>query len=351
MKSFSRWSWLGVTLLLSLAAQGAPSPYYFTSRSTAPVVTTRCCAGIDTRLPAASADQPDVTAAIDRNRSHWRRNALLGGYVLGVGVYGFYSWWDKDVQRNRITESGDVVTETVPNRTSDFHVSDEGWFGKDTPNGGADKLGHAFSFYVSTRLMTRALEWAGEERDRAIWTAGLTSAGVSLAVEIMDGYTLEYGFSREDLIMNLAGIGTGMLLEYYPAWDDAIDLRWQYWPSDDARKYGETDPIADYSGQTYLLVAKASGIPRLRDHRWLKYLEFQVGYGSRGYQPTPGPFAPDQPEKSRNFYYGIGLNLSEVLDATVFKGSGSRTQRITDTALEYLQVPGTNLLVEHNIDP
>jgi len=292
----------------------------------------------------------DYSLDISDSDRRFRTRALVGGYAVAAGLYGYYAWWGKDVQRNVVNEDGTVTTETLPNRTSDFHFSDEGWFGKDSVAGGADKLGHAFSFYVSTRLLAKTLdEWAGQPRADAIRIAALTSAAVSLAIEVFDGYSLEYGFSPSDMAMNLVGIGAGMLLETYPQLDRLIDLRLQYWPSSDSRKYGQTNPGNDYSGQTYLFVLKASGLPELQGNPWLRYLELQFGYGSRGYAPHPGPYAPDQPVKERNLYVGVGLNLSELLTSTFMK-TPSVTRRITEGVLEYLQVPGTNWLYEIKLD-
>lgn len=308
-----------------------------------------CCSlaqGADDDAPAEAA----TTGAVSDADPRFRTKALLGGYAAGVALYGYFSWWGKDVQRHIVNEDGSVTVETMPNRTSDFHRSDEGWFGEDSVAGGADKLGHAFAFYASTRLLTAALnEWAGQPRADAILLAAVTSGAVSLAIEVFDGYSVEYGFSTADMVMNVLGIGAGMLLETYPRLDELIDFRLQYWPSSDSRKYGQTNPGNDYSGQTYLLVFKASGVPELQRNPWLRYVELQFGYGSRGYSPHPGPFAPEQPVKERNLYFGIGLNLTEVLRRTVFK-EPSTTRRVTEGFLEYLQVPGTNLLYEHKLD-
>lgn len=307
-----------------------------------------CCAPADAgRLDPAVGGS---ARASPRKESPWRSRALLAGYAGAVGVYGYLSWWNKDVQRHVVQPDGSVTTETFRNRTSHFRMGNEGWFGRNTVAGGADKLGHAYAFYVSTRLLGSALEqWAGQPREASIVTAGLTSAAVSLAVEVLDGYTLEYGFSAADLAMNLLGVGAGMLLESSPRWDQLIDLRWKYWRSADAKWLGERDPIGDYSGHTYLLVLKASGVPQFRSKPWLRFLELHVGYGSRGYAPHPGPFAPVQPRPHRNLYFGIGLNLAELLGATVLDRP-SRTRRIAETAFEYLQVPGTHVLLRHGLD-
>ena len=255
----------------------------------------------------------------------YRTGLLISGLALATTAYGVTSWW------------GDS--------SSQFRVRHEGWFGEDSPNGGADKLGHGFSFYLSTRLLSKGFQWAGHDSRKAAQLAGLTSAALSIGVEIMDGFTNQYGFSPEDVAMNLLGIGAGVFLESHPKLDRLFDIRVQYWPSDDARRLNDYDPVADYSGQTYLLVTKASGIPMLNKNKYLRYLELAVGYGTRGYQPTDG--TGTQPTE-RNIYYGISVNLSQLLNDTILK-SNTTTRKITNSVLEYVQVPGTALLFKHSL--
>ncbi|MDM8564726.1 DUF2279 domain-containing protein [Candidatus Halobeggiatoa sp. HSG11] len=255
-----------------------------------------------------------------------RTNLLISSVALGTALYGATAWWDDS--------------------STTFKVRHEGWFDADTPNGGADKLGHGYSFYVSTRLLKKGFEWAGHGSKQAAKLAGLTSATLSVGVEIMDGLTDEYGFSTEDVIMNLSGIGMGVFLESYPQWDELFDFRLKYWPSDDAKELKEYDPLADYSGQTYLFVVKASGIPFLRQNIFSRYLELAVGYGTRGYQPTDGT---GMQETSRHLYYGISINLSLLLNDTVFKNKRNVYRSTTENMLEYLQMPGTSLLLDHKL--
>ena len=262
-------------------------------------------------------------------QKQFRTRLLISGFALSTALYGATAWWDDS--------------------SSEFNVRHEDWFGKDTPNGGADKLGHAYSFYASTRLMKSGFEWAGHKPKKAAQLAGITSATLSIGIEIMDGFTEKYGFSTEDMIMNLSGIGIGVLLESYPRWDDLFDIRLKYWLSDDAKRLNDYDPLADYSGQTYLLIAKASGVPLLRKHTLLRYLELAVGYGTRGYQPTDGTGSQ---QTERNVYYGLSLNLSQLLGDTVFKNQQrkkNRIQKVTENVLEYLQMPGTALLFKNNL--
>jgi hypothetical protein len=268
--------------------------------------------------PAWTAEGDTLTESQIRTRSL----ALYGTAALALGVYGYTNWW------------GD-------NWSGRFRTVDEGWFGRDTPEGGADKLGHAMSNYVGTRLLTRAFEWAGHDRETALKIAAWSLFGTFTAVEILDGYTTKYRFSKEDVVMNALGVGAAVLMERNKALDALIDLRLHYRPSDDPAIAGGFDPFGDYQGQTYLIVGKASGVPALREHPVLRYLEIAAGYGARGYHlPATSGF------RERNFYYGVSLNLSELLSRTVYRNEErkSRLHRGLDGLLEVFQIPGTIVL-------
>lgn len=271
-------------------------------------------------LPALDVD-PVPTEA----QKQFRTRLMIGGAVTALLGYGSVHWWNDSMSSN-------------------FRTVDEGWFGQDTYTGGADKLGHMYSTYVGTRLLTRAFEWAGHDSQTAAWLAAATAWGSMLAVEVGDGYSARYRFSKEDLIMNTLGTGLALLLEQKPELDAVLDFRLMYWPSSDARRVNQIDPVDDHSGQTYLLAIKASGIPSLRRIEPLRYFELALGYGTRGYEPNLGE------ERSRHFYYGISLNVAELLGVTAFRESrGSRSQHVTNGVLEVFQIPGTAALADHKL--
>lgn len=270
------------------------------------------------------ADAPAAEAKISDDQHRFRTRLVVWGAPAGVLAYGAANWWGGGA--------------------SGFHTVSEGWFGQNTYSGGADKLGHGFSAYLGMRVATWALDWAGNSHEDAIRTASLLSLGTFMAIEAFDGFTEQYGFSHEDALIGIAGIGLGYAQERYPALDDVLDFRVRYRRSDDAKRLGERDPISDSSGQTFFLVAKASGFAALRRSPWTRYLEFAVGYGTKGYEPNDG--APVDPR--RLLYTGVSLNLSELLNDTMFRGHrGSTPQRITNGILEFVQVPGTGVYADH----
>jgi len=92
-----------------------------------------CCWAIATPLSTASSEPA---------KKSLRTRLLISSLALGVVLYGATNWWEDS--------------------SGEFRVRNEGWFEADSPNGGADKLGHGYSAYVSTRLLTKGFQWSPE---------------------------------------------------------------------------------------------------------------------------------------------------------------------------------------------
>lgn len=246
--------------------------------------------------------------------------AILLGTSAALAVYGKQQWWGDGFDGR-------------------FKAVNEGWFGASTYSGGADKLGHFYMSYASTRLLTCALVADGGGHARSLRIAAWYALGAFAAIEVLDGFSRQWTFSREDMLMNAAGVGAAVLLERHPGIDRVLDLRLLYRPS---REPGQDfDPFGDYSGQTYLVVARLAGFAPLRRHELLRYVELSAGYGTRGFDAGRGR------RGTRNLYAGLSLNLSELLNHTSRAGQG-RARRLADTMLEY--VPGTAVLLRRSLD-
>lgn len=273
--------------------------------------------------------QDEASAAPDESQPRFRTTALMIGSVAGTLAYGRAKWWQDGF-------------------SGGFKTVDEGWFGRGTDHGGADKLGHAMFAYTGTRLLARGFEWAGNDSAKAVKLGVMTSVGTLMGVELIDGFSQKWRFSKEDAIVNLAGGALGYWLETHPAADALLDVRIQYSRSSGPSGRRGFDPFSDYSGQRYLAVFKASGMPALREQPLLRYLEFSVGYGTRNFEPESRVLVAP----TRHAYYGVSLNLSQLLNDTFFKGntSPSRTQRIADTFFEFVQVPAAVAAGDRVID-
>lgn len=275
------------------------------------------CVAVDN----TAGDAPDEATVRRRNL------VMIVGSAAAVGLYGKQKWWQDGFG-------------------SRLRTVDEGWFGQQTYSGGADKLGHFFMNYAGTRLMSKAFRWAGNDADTALALAAWSTLGIFTTVELLDGFSRQWRFSKEDALINAAGTGAALLFERNPALDRLFDVRLLYQPSrEGGRRFR---PFSDYSGQTYLLVTKASGIDAFSSHPVLRHVEFAVGYKARGYADDAGKLVRSG---TREIYVGVSVNVAELLGQTVFRqGAGkSRAQAFSETALEYLQIPGTVVMGSHRL--
>jgi hypothetical protein len=274
------------------------------------------------QAPAAEPKLPAVAplAPAWHENLRVRNAAIVGAGVVVAAIYGKNKWWHNDY-------------------SGGFKVENEGFFGKDTRYGGADKLGHMFMNYANVRLFTPLFELAGNSRSDSIWYSALSSVAIFTAIEIADGFSTSYRFSPQDEVMNIAGAALGVIMETHPGLDEKFDFRFKY-----NKSGSDFNPSRDYSGHRYLIVAKADGFDSLRHVPVLRYLELSLGYQASGYQ-QPGA------ERRRDIYVGLGLNLSRLLADGVYGGQlhTTRPQRVAELAFELYQFP-TALYTSFRLD-
>ncbi|MBL3529141.1 MAG: DUF2279 domain-containing protein [gamma proteobacterium endosymbiont of Lamellibrachia anaximandri] len=242
----------------------------------------------------------------------------VAGLLGGITALGLHAWdWDENTS---------------------FHFQSEGFLGEDTGSFGMDKFGHAYSSYLIAEFLTHHIRKRARDPSGAAFSSAILATVLMTYVELFDGYALDHGFSYEDMIFNVIGIGLSSARNLIPGLHDKVDFRLEYIPSGNTDSFG---PITDYSGQKYLFALKASGFDMFEDS-FLKYFELQAGYFARGF--TEKEEQNNEPS-FRRVFWGLGLNLQELLfGAGRIKHTaiGQDARRI----LEYVQVPYTNLVTD-----
>ncbi|MBW2525727.1 MAG: DUF2279 domain-containing protein [Deltaproteobacteria bacterium] len=217
--------------------------------------------------------------------------------------------------------------------TASFRFNPEGYFGTDTGSFGMDKVGHAYSTYVLTELLTDRIRANAEEPDGAPITAAPLAMTVMLYVEMFDGFSVDHGFSYEDLIFDSFGTAFSVLRNTIPGIRNKLDYRMEYVPSGNRSGF---HPLTDYSGQKFVLALKLSGFEWLEDTA-PSYFELHAGYFARGF--TSAERKRGDPER-REPYLGVGLDLQHLL----FGREQPREEPLVQygrRAFEYLQLPYT----------
>lgn len=154
-----------------------------------------------------------------------------------------------------------------------------------------DKTGHMYSAYLESNASMELWRWAGIGRKKSIWMGGLSGVAYQSVIEILDGFSSEYGFSPGDFAANM--LGSAAFISQELAWDEQrIKIKFSchknnYHAQDlDARAdqlYGKTlieRFIKDYNAQSYWLSANIhSFFPGSTLPRWLNV---SAGYGANG---------------------------------------------------------------------
>ena len=70
-----------------------------------------------------------------------------------------------------------------------------------------DKAGHAWTSYQISRLSGDMWKWTGINEKKAMWLGGISGVAYMSIIEILDGFSAEWGFSTGDMLMNIAGSG------------------------------------------------------------------------------------------------------------------------------------------------
>ena len=182
-----------------------------------------------------------------------------------------------------------------------------------------DKLGHVFTSYQLGKYGSHLLNWSGvSERDQLFYGATLGFSFLT-AVEVLDGYSKEWGFSWGDILAN--GSGTGLYIGQELLWkEQRIALKYSFHQTKYAKqrpdKLGETyleQTLKDYNGQTYWLSANLHSF--FKESKIPKWLNVAVGYGAEG-MLTGTKDVDNQVltsnERYRQYYLSFDLNLSKI---------------------------------------
>ena len=187
-----------------------------------------------------------------------------------------------------------------------------------------DKVGHLTTSYYISRIGVGLYKWTGMKRKKAIWLGGALGFVYQSTIEVLDGFSSEWGFSYGDLAANTAGSLMCVVQEL--AWDEQrITLKYSFVQSE----YASYRPnilgnnftenlLKDYNGQTYWLSVNLSSFLK-KDNRFPKWLNLAAGYGADGM--TGGKFNPPfidasgkqiYFERKRQYYLSLDVDLTRI---------------------------------------
>ena len=152
-----------------------------------------------------------------------------------------------------------------------------------------DKVSHVFGAYLGGRMSMQMLKWAGASKNKYVWIGGMSGMAYETLIEVMDGFSANWGFSCGDYIADITG--TSILISQELLWDEqrvTVKYSTHYETYADpnlerfaVKEFGKTTSsrlFKNYNPQTYWLSAnlksffKQSNIP--------SWLNIAFGYGA-----------------------------------------------------------------------
>ena len=180
-----------------------------------------------------------------------------------------------------------------------------------------DKLGHVFSSYQLGRLGANTLNWAGVSKKNQIIYGSTLGLGFLTAVEVMDGFSEEWGFSWTDMAANT--LGSGLFVGQELLWkEQRIHLKYSFHQTEFAKQRPDKlgnglseEFLKDYNGQTYWLSANINSF--FKTDNIPNWLNLAVGYGAEGMltgEPNDPLFINQN--RTRQYYLSLDIDLSRI---------------------------------------
>lgn len=217
-----------------------------------------------------------------------------------------------------------------------------------------DKFGHVFSSYQLGRLGAESFNWAGiSEKDQLIYgaTLGLTFL---TAVEVLDGFSQEWGFSWGDMASNAAG--TGLYVGQQLLWkEQRISLKYSFSQTNFAQQNPDQlgnglaeEFLKDYNGQTYWLSFNLNSF--LKTDYIPNWLNLAFGYGANGMLTgTSDNLSFPNQNRYRQYFLSFDIDLTRIkTNSNVLKTIFSVFNTIK-VPLPTLEFNGENGLKAHYI--
>ena len=237
---------------------------------------------------------PALSLDLERSDKNKRLNSLilieLGTYSLSI--LGFNELWYKNYEK------------------SNFHFINDNsnWLQM-------DKMGHVATSYHSGVNGIKLYKWTGINKNKAIWIGGLSGTFFNTTIEILDGFSAEWGASLGDLFANSLGSALAISQELYWA-DQRIQIKYSYTRSEASRDndglFGNSyieRSLKDYNGQTYWVSMNINSLCNIENSQFPDWLNFAIGHSAND---MLSPSNTDNDNRYRQFLFSFDIDLHRL---------------------------------------
>ena len=286
-----------------------------------------CVSSVLSQTEQNSFFTPSDTLNIKRRNAVVLTETTLGGITL----LGLNQLWYADYERSK------------------FHTINDNseWYQM-------DKLGHTFTAYHLGRFGAQTLNWAGVSKKNQLIYGGSLGFMFLTGVEVLDGFSEEWGFSWGDFAANAAG--SGLFIGQELLWEEQrISLKYSFnrtrFASQNPNKLGSgmlEELLKDYNGQTYWLSANLHSF--FKESKLPKWLNVAVGYGVDGLLYGESILQqlnfPNQ-KRSRQFYLSLDVDLTKIETKSEFLKQIFNVFNVVKVPFPTLEINGNGKLVGH----
>lgn len=186
-----------------------------------------------------------------------------------------------------------------------------------------DKMGHVYTSYQIARHTAEIYKKTGISKKQMMIYGAISGVIFQTPIEILDGFSPDYGFSPGDMVANLTG--SAIYLGQIALWDEIrIQPKFSFHFTSLAAQRPNllgSKPterwLKDYNGQTYWF----SGSPRsfFKHSNWPPWLCLSVGYGIQNMisadpkQSTELGYRP-----YRQYYFSLDIDLTKIKTKSKF---------------------------------
>jgi hypothetical protein len=246
----------------------------------------------------------------DQYRPERLRKVVIGESILFVVTsVGLYYLWYKKFPKSR------------------FHFINDNreWFQ-------VDKVGHATTAYTLATMHHDLMRWSGVKPGTAIATSALSSIAYMSIIEIMDGFSKDWGASTGDIAANISGAAIFAAQQHW--WgEQRIGLK----VSGSFTPFAKHNPkllgkdwasrlMKDYNGQTYWLSLNVRSF-LAGDSKFPAWFNIAAGYGANGMiganknpEMLDGKIMPVL-KRERQFYFAADADLFRIKSVNAVNAS------------------------------
>jgi hypothetical protein len=165
---------------------------------------------------------------------------------------------------------------TIWKKVGKFHVEEDAQYTMYL-----DKAGHFFGTYMASYVFSEALMTSGLSYDAASVWGGALGLAYTGYVEVLDGYSVDFGFSPSDFYADIAGASFFVAQHYFPVLQNFTPKFMYAKPSwhGEINRVDADSFIDDYSSQIFFMSMNVHNLlPDNMKKYWPEWLELSVGY-------------------------------------------------------------------------